>query len=640
MQRSLDALPEEFDIKDKQSRFLGHITTQKQTEMMLRAQTEILEMVATNQPLQAIFQRISKLNDEQANGVYSSIMLLDRDGKHFTDSVSAFLPEAYTKQFLGVEIGDNIGSCGTACFRKQTVIVEDIYSDPKWAPFRDAVRPFGYRSCWSSPIMRSDGSVAGSFALYSKSARKPTNFEAQLFDVGTWLASIAIESHSAVQAVRIAAETDPLTGLNNRGNFSRQQQAWIKRARQDESRFATIFIDLDGFKLVNDRYGHKVGDDYLKLVGARMREIGVDDYVMARVGGDEFALLRTVEGEIAQLKTEVETFMHRLSQPLDVHGLRLSVSGTAGVAIFPDHGNLADTLLTNADSAMYYAKKRGSGQVKLYNVSIDNEHRSREMRIAALEKAITHGEIDLDFQPQFDLVKGGIDGFEALARWQHPQLGRLSPAYFIDLAEEAGLIVPLGGSVLNRACKRAKSWSDKTGKWVSVAVNVSALQFTDGIILEQVRQALSKSGLPAACLELELTETALADTKSAAATMAELHGMGVRTALDDFGTGYSNLSALAAMPLDRLKIDRSIIQDIPGNPAAASIASAIIAMGQKLEMKVLAEGVETREQLDFLKENDCDAAQGYYLGRPVSFEDALAMLINSELDVVATSSRR
>lgn len=621
-----------FPIYDDAGQLLGlvgmsrHLATQQQTELMLRAQTEILEMVAMNSPLEKVFQRITKLNDEQADGVFSSIMLLDREGRSFCDVISFSLPEEYTKQFIGLEIGDNRGSCGTACYRKQTVIVEDIEEDSRWEPYREAVRPFGFRSCWSAPIMRADGTVAGSFALYSKSVRKPTTFEAELFDLGAWLASIAIESHSAAEAVRIAAETDPLTGVMNRGMFNKRLQSRIYEADVDGGRFAVVFIDLNDFKLVNDRYGHRVGDTYLKVLGERIREIAGTDFIAARVGGDEFALIMDVADRSADIEGPVSEFMARLQQPVFAAGLNLSVSGCAGVAVYPDHGSTADLLLAHADDAMYHAKRNRLNRAQIYDGSIGQEDRSREMRISAIRKGIEADEFETDFQPQFNLSDGSIDGFEALVRWAHPELGRLNPSYFIGLAEETGLIVPLGEQVLLKACRDARQWQLETGQTISIAVNVSAHQFCDGAILKQVERALDETGLPPGLLELELTETVLADMSTAASVMSDLHRMGVRTALDDFGTGYSNLSALAAMPLHRLKIDRSIIQDIPVNSAAGSIASAIIAMGHKLDMQVLAEGVETSEQLDFLIENGCDAAQGFFLGRPVGFDQSLALL--------------
>lgn len=599
-------------------------TSGKHTERMLRAQSEILEMVAANKPLHSIFQRLTKLNDALTENVHSSILLLDEERRKFAEAIATSIPQDYSKLLIGIEIGDNIGSCGTACYRGETVIVDDIENDPKWAPFVDLVLPFGFRSCWSSPIISKDGSVLGSFALYSKSVRTPTTLEIELVEMSTRLASIAIDNHTTLRAIRTAAESDPLTGLTNRSSFSEKLKEKIARTREENGRFVIAYLDLDGFKSINDQYGHHCGDELLTIVAKRLSQVTIENTVVARLGGDEFAVISNIQAPESGMLDRVQVMLETLTQPVVIDSNQLDISTSVGIAVYPDHGETADELLNRADVAMYHAKRSGRNRVRLYDAKIDQETRDHEKRLKTLENAIQAGEIDIDFQPQFGIDGQTVFGFEALARWQSPSMGRLLPAYFIALAEEADLIAPIGQSVLTKACHQARLWSQEAQNPPCVAVNVSAHQFRDGLILKQVEHALAESGLDPRFLELELTETVLMhDARNATEIMNRLKSLGVRIALDDFGTGYSNLSALATFPIDTLKIDRSIVKNIEYCDASAAITSAIIAMGHKLDMKVLAEGVETEKQLEFLASNNCDLVQGFLFGKPIGCTQTL-----------------
>jgi diguanylate cyclase (GGDEF)-like protein len=597
----------------------------RQTEIMLRSQAEILEKIVANRPLTELFAEIILLIQNQLPGISGSIVILNPEGRSIAQVVSPSIPVEYSDMLVGIEIGEGVGSCGTACYRRQPVYVEDIQKDALWRNFRELVAPFGYRSCWSTPFFKADGSVFGSFALYSSTPRKPDEFEGQLMRMGGHLAEVAIERDRSAEEIRMIAQRDGLTGLPNRNSFNSQFSVELCKANTNEQSVSLAFIDFDDFKLVNDRYGHGVGDEFLCAVSRRMTEAATQGEIIARLGGDEFVIVG-VDVNVCEFERTIREIMQAVRQPVHIHGHTLRVSASVGIAGFPVHGRDTSTLLANADTAMYRAKKRGGNAIDVYNFEIQKDIQTRRLRAEELRVSIANGDIDCDFQPLYNLNHQRVFGFEALARWNHPELGRLYPGDFIALAEDTGLIIPLGLAVLKRACGEAQRWRTALGRDVTVSVNASALQFSGGVISEQVESALRESGLPARLLELELTESLLLEDEGLAiATISELKAMGISFAIDDFGTGFSNLSALARLPLDRLKIDRSIIQGIGTNPAAESITSAIIAMGQRLGMKVLAEGVETAGQLEFLTNNHCDSVQGYLIGRPSSSADAETM---------------
>lgn len=601
-------------------------TEAMQSRVLLEAQIDVLEMLAAGRPLAEVFARITALCEGLLEGFWGSLLVLSDDGSVVDEVIAPSMPKGYGQALIGLVIADNLGTCGTACYRGTPIHTEDILTDPNWEAFRSLAEPFELRSCWSMPFFGADHRVLGTFALYSRQPRLPSEFELRCLALGARLAELAVERERLAAQIRIMAERDSLTGLPNRSAFSEMLAVELSSAAAEERGLGVAVLDLDDFKLVNDRHGHSIGDAFLSAISVRMvKALRPGDFV-ARLGADEFVVvLRKSETRDAQ--TALRDFLSAIRHPVDFERLRLGVSITAGLAVFPRHGKDAQELLSHATTAMHRAKQVGRERIEVYDPEFSRMQEVRRKRIESLKDAIASGGIDLDFQPLMDLHEGGIFGFEALARWQHPQEGRLGPGAFIPLAEQEGLIVALGGAVLKRACHEAARWNREFGVRRSVSVNVSAQQFSGGEISRQVRDALAESGLDPALLELELTESMLLDDESTAiAIMSELKALGLSIAIDDFGTGFSNLGALARLPVDRLKIDRSIIRDIETNEAAASIASAIIAMGQRLRLRVLAEGVETPGQMEFLRDNHCDDLQGYLLGRPMPTADVVELL--------------
>lgn len=618
-----------FDEAGRMLAIFGHVrqsTEAMQSRVLLEAQIDVLEMLAANKPSHDIFVKIVRLIEEQLPGYAGSILILDEAGKTVADVVAPSMPDEYSAALVGLEIADNIGTCGTACFRKTPTFTEDILTDFRWDSFRPLAAPLGLRSCWSYPYSNSDGSVLGTFALYSRQPHLPRDFEARCLALGSRLAELTIDRERAAAQIRLMAERDGLTGLPNRAAFRELLSEALAAREGDGAALAVAVIDVDDFKQINDRHGHGTGDAFLAALGERIAGAAGPDDVVARLGADEFALVLQPRADL-DFEQALQAILDTLREPVEADNHRVPVSLSAGLAAYPAHGGDVNDLLAHATAALHRAKQQGDNRLRIYDAEFSRQQAQRKEKIADLRNAIASGEIDLDFQPLTDLASGNVFGFEALARWQHPCEGRLGPGAFIALAESEGLIVELGHAVLTKACRQASRWLRDFGIRRTVSVNVSAKQFSGGALRDQVRHALAASGLEPGQLELELTESMLIeDEDKAIAIMGELRSLGISFAIDDFGTGFSNLGALARLPVNRLKIDRSIIRDIETNPAAASIASAIIAMGQRLGLRVLAEGVETVGQLSFLHAEHCDDVQGYLLGRPIPSNDLLDIL--------------
>ena len=440
----------------------------------------------------------------------------------------------------------------------------------------------------------------------------------------------------AAAAMRKLAQHDALTGLINREAFQRRLVQALEARRLGVERgvpssLAMMIIDLDRFKKINETLGHLVGDRVLLEIAARLRGGLDEEAVLARLGGDEFAVLLTEPDALAQVESMARRLLKLLSEPLEVDGHRLRVSGSIGItglaASDPVEGVDGVEMMSQADSAMYLAKNAGRSQLHVHRRE-DRQHSPAQLQLEVdLHRAQDRGELELHFQPQFDCQTRALVGAEALLRWNHPGQGLVSPADFIPMAEESGLIVPIGRWVLDEACRHARAWQDQTGRPLSVAVNLSTRQMVDDDIVTAVRESLARHGLPAQSLELEITESAaVTDTEQARGLLNRLAALGVGVSIDDFGVGYSSLSYLRDLPVQRFKIDRSFLVNVPRDAGSSRLVSAMISMARSLEVGLVAEGVETEEQLRFLAEQQCDVAQGYLLGRPVPAKEFLRCL--------------
>ncbi|MBY0338373.1 MAG: EAL domain-containing protein [Acetobacteraceae bacterium] len=451
--------------------------------------------------------------------------------------------------------------------------------------------------------------------------RRPVNYDGRTHDV------VAIrdlrDRRRAEERIRFLAHHDPLTRLPNRVGFAERMERELGfRARTGEQ-FAVLALDLDRFKMVNDTLGHGTGDALLAKVAARLRGAVRGEDLVCRLGGDEFAIVQFAPGQPEAAQHAAERLVELLARPFIVGGQVLNIGASVGIALYPADGTDLASLARNADLALYRAKSDGRGTFRFFEPEMDTRMQRRRMMEVELRTALSLRQFTLMYQPQLDTASGDIGGFEALVRWSHPERGTVSPADFIPLAEETGLIVPIGEWVLREACREAAGWPLP----VTVSVNLSPLQVRSPGLVELVSGACAAAGLPPERLELEVTESVLlADSDATIGTLRRLKALGVRISMDDFGTGYSSLSYLRSFPFDKIKIDRSFVGGIEAGGEAAAIVRAIIGLGRSLGMGTTVEGVETAAQLDYLRAEGCDQIQGYLIGRPLLPSAARAAL--------------
>lgn len=430
-------------------------------------------------------------------------------------------------------------------------------------------------------------------------------------------ASLAESLTEANRELTQLALHDTLTGLPNRMLLADRIDQAMSRVREEGGCFALMFIDLDGFKPVNDAFGHHMGDLLLREVGHRLREDLRSQDTLARIGGDEFVLLVQLSEQIDALNLAARQ-VGLIAGVFRVAEHDLHISASVGIALYPGNGQSADELLMNADAAMYHAKGAGKNGYSFFDVSMNSNARKQLQLLQDLRNAVEQQQFSLHYQPKFDAANGRPVGAEALLRWEHPTHGMLLPDKFIELAEKTGLIIPIGEWVLNEACRQMREWYVLGYTDWRIAVNLSAIQFCHSGLVQSVAKALATHHLPANSLTLEITETtAMSDADASMTVLQELSEMGVDLSIDDFGTGYSSLMYLKRLPANELKIDRGFVRDLERDSDDAAIVSAIVALGQALGLRIVAEGVETGVQQDFLTKLGCDSLQGYLLGHPL-----------------------
>ena len=453
----------------------------------------------------------------------------------------------------------------------------------------------------------------------------------------------AVEFYSAIardmserkrfeEELRHLATHDSLTGLPNRVLLRDRLESALLTAQRQQIAVAVLFLDLDNFKRINDTLGHGAGDSLLRQVAERLRaRLRITDTV-GRRGGDEFMVIFNHPFDVKEVMTVVNKVRSAFTQPFVCEGEELFVTSTLGIALYPEDGQSAEVLVKNADVAMYRAKEKGKDQYQFYIAEMSAESRAQLTMEMELRRALERSEFILHYQPQYDVRSGRAVGVEALIRWQHPRQGLLSPEHFMPLLEETGLIVSVGEWVLRSACTQWRAWSAAGRQDLRVAINVSARQFGSNDFVDHVRQVVMEEQVPPACIELEVTETVvMQDVMRAAEMLNALRRLGIRPAIDDFGTGYASLSYLKRFAIDILKIDQCFVHDVDNDPDDAAIIEAITSLGHNLGMEVVAEGVETQGQYNFLRAQGCDTVQGFLLGRPMPVELIGPLLEKSEI---------
>jgi diguanylate cyclase (GGDEF)-like protein len=446
----------------------------------------------------------------------------------------------------------------------------------------------------------------------------------------------SIERKRYQEELERQANYDGLTGLPNRHLLHDRLRQTVAEQRNVRP-VTVVFIDLDHFKFINDSLGHNAGDELLRHVGERLRTSVRDSDTVARLGGDEFVLILNEQTREDVVFRAMQRILQKVAEPVRVNERELHITCSAGISLYPQDGLDVETLLKNADAAMYRAKAHGRNNFQFYTSEMNRLVNERLNLEHDLRRALQRDELLLHYQPRINLESGAVDGFEALVRWMHPEHGLVMPDRFIPIAEDTGLIVQLGEWVLQQACEQSRAWKKAGLPRVAMAVNLSARQFREENLVARVAKVVRETGLKPGELEMELTESMIMhDAELAIATLCELRSLGVKLSVDDFGTGYSSLSYLRRLPIGTLKIDKSFVHDIGGgkDSDAGVLARAIISLGHSLRLKVVAEGVETEEQLAFLKEHHCDEAQGYYFAKPMPPEECARFLERSALEKV------
>ncbi|MET3432051.1 diguanylate cyclase (GGDEF)-like protein/PAS domain S-box-containing protein [Herbaspirillum seropedicae] len=594
------------------------ITNTKVHEVL---QYRVLNAMARDSSLSEQMNLLCEEVERVAPEVIASVLRVDEHGCLRTLAAPS-LPEAYSKAIDGLHVGPMVGCCGSAAYTGQTVISEDIQTDPHWNDYKHLALPHGLRACWSTPIKSASGQVIGTFGFYYRHPGQPSAFHHLLVEAGLHLCALAIEREDARARIHQLAFYDSLTGLPNRSLLLVQAGQAIAAAERNCSTVAVMFIDLDRFKQVNDSLGHQAGDELLRTVATRLQSQARRSDIVGRLSGDEFVVVLT-QYDTQHLTEVVKRIQERLAMPCHINGTPLNPSASIGVAIFPDNGNDIETLLHRADIAMYQAKAVNRGRFSFFSEEMNSMAQERLALESALRDALRGGDLELNFQPQINLHDQSLHGVEALARWHHPQLGQISPGRFIPIAEECGLIGELGKWALEEACFQLSDWRRRGIQVPSISVNLSATNFHDLDLPQFVTGLLRRYALEPSDLTLEITETVLMDTNpSTSQTIAAVHALGIPLAMDDFGTGYSSLGYLRKLPVSELKLDQSFVRDMAKDPAVSALTNAVIRIGESLKLTVVAEGVEDAEQYALLISQGCDVAQGYLFSRPMS-ADAL-----------------
>jgi len=726
------------------------ISDRKRVELIRQAHQSVLNLIVANQPLSVVLNDIALRLETINADMLVSILLLDKYGNQLKHGAAPSLPDDYNTAVDQLEIGDGVGSCGTAAWCGEPIIVADIDHHPYWQPYLEHTQRANIHACWSIPFKDDKGSVLGTFAIYHRKPCEPTPADLTLINEFASLTALAVQKVHAAESLKQAAAVfessregvvitdleprivainrayteitgygkdqvvgknpkviksgrhgklfyqamwaslakigywsgeiwnrrkngeiypqwltittvyndrnepcnyvgvftditqmkqsearlahlahyDPLTDLPNRLLAQSRLQHAIERAQRHDNRIATLYVDLDRFKNVNDSLGHPIGDELLIMMASRLKKRLREEDTLARLGGDEFLVILEDIKDASEPAMVAQTLIDLLVTPFALpSGHEIFINASIGISLFPTDASNVTELIQHADMAMYLAKQEGRNTYRYHTEALSIAANERLLLETRLRQALMADEFVLHFQPLIHARSGRVFGVEALVRWQPPGKPMVPPGKFIPIAEETGLIVQLGEWVLRTACAQGRAWIDAGLPPLVMAVNLSVRQFRSENLVELMRRVLAETKLPAACLELELTESMFMEqAEQSIETLKTLKSLGVQLAIDDFGTGYSSLTYLKRFPIDKLKIDQSFVHGLADDPNDREIAATIIAMARSLKLNVLAEGVESEQQLDFLNRHGCDYYQGYLFHRPVPAHELEAWL--------------
>lgn len=606
---------------------LRDVTRRRMVEDLLGEQTELLEAIARGAPVEITLQKITQMIERVISGANCSIGILDLDGAirvcaapRLPRDVVDLLDDLAPDSDAGIDVRASDGDA----------LVYDLRSETPLGS-REVFSAHGFVLCRAAPILApGSGELLGSLAVFHVENTKLSNLEADLLDRALNLAAIAIERRRFEAALEHQALYDHLTGLPNRALLKNRIEDALVRADRLETGVAVLFIDLDRFKVINDSVGHALGDELLQEIASRFRESLRPGDTIGRFGGDEFMVVCSRIPNEAAAAAAAERFLDQLSEPVILDGGKIFVTASCGIAYADNSSASPVSLIRNADVAMYRAKDQGRNQFVVFQENLDLQAVEQLALEQALRYAIDNGELEMYFQPVVQIASGSMTHVESLVRWNRPGHGVVAPGEFIPLAEESGLIVPMGWWILEEAAMRAATWPTLPGGTeVEVAVNISARQLASAELLPTVQAVLERTGLDPERLCLEVTESALVhDVAQAKEALLQIKSLGVRVAIDDFGTGYASLDYVRQFSMaDYLKIDRSFIEGVEKEGSQESaIVTAAIALARSLGLTVIAEGVETLFQMEALRDLDCDLAQGYLFSRPVPVDSAIDLL--------------
>ncbi len=599
---------------------------------LLLGQNRILNLVARGIHLDQVLTEFCHVLEYSLPDARCCVMLFNPPDSTLTVGAAPSLPVDFRSSINGLTVGSAPGACSAAAHRNEVVITPSMATDPEWEGLRQMVLESKLAACWSAPIRgvrwatdqreRDEVWVLGTVAFYYDSPRSPTTRELRVLEMTSALASLAINTARTHEKLGRQGLYDSVTGLPNRKVFTEKLKESLDPVTPHDDKLAVLLLDLDHFKEVNDTFGYAVGDFLLRSVAERLVAYRRPSDMLARFGDDEFVFLI---GEISRnddIKEISKQILAAVAEPYDFSGQHLAVSASLGASLYPWDGEDAQTLLRNAENALYAAKQQGRNRFRLYAPTMGGYAFEKLQLKMALGYAVENQELEILYQPKVRSEDSAVVGAEALIYWNHPGEGQLSPGRFIPLAEDSGLILPIGDWVLKTACTQVESWRRAGLDQMSVAVNISAIQFRERSFVDKIGAILERTGLAPEALELEITETvAMTEVEQTMRRMQELERLGVRIAIDDFGTGYSSLAYLKRFPIHTLKIDKSFILKLPADKENLAIVKAVIALATNLGLDIVAEGVETPQQADLLKQHGCELLQGFHFSRPVSADE-------------------
>ena len=617
--------PFELDGRPARLTLVTDVTERVRAERHRNVEIAVTMLLAYGHGVEEVMPRVIQALCDGLGYAYGARWTLDAKQQVLRCAESWSVPEPKTEEFRRASSQrlESPGKPGGVNRRvwatSAPVWVADV-ADDSTLQRRDIALQAGLQSAFAFPIL-----VGGEFyGLMEFFAREPRQRDERVLElvqtVGVQIGQFIARKQAEIN-LQFFASHDPLTGLFNRGMFNDRLQQAIAQAARFERSLALLFIDLDGFKLVNDTLGHNAGDALLAELAARLRVTLREGDVIGRMGGDEFVVLIEEFAEAGQVAEVAKKMLETVARPFVLQAREFEVTASLGISIYPEDGKDAQTLLKNADMAMYLVKQQGKNSFRFYSPQLNVHLVERLSMESNLRRAIERGELQLAYQPKVGVRDGQVSGVEALVRWQHPTQGLINPGEFVPLAEDAGLMLAIGEWVLHTACRQVRDWRDQGLPLLRVAVNISPRQFAQDSLIQVVREALHHSGVDPARLELEVREEmVLRNLERAVRVLNQFKDLGVRLVIDDFGTGYSSLNALKRLPVDGVKIDRTLVLDLPRGTDAAALTRGVIAMAHSLGIAVTAEGVETREQWEFLNQLACEEMQGNYFSAPVGPE--------------------